>query len=344
MTLLARFTLLAALLTVFCGCGRKTPPIPPGAAIPVAITNLQASMDSQAITLRWSYPRQAINGRAIKKVRSFLVDKAEIPAADYCPGCPVHYDTTITVAAKGHDPGDTITLQDRDLKADYYYIYTVRASSGWAVVSQPSNRVVLLRQSLPLPPGHVTATPGDQVVTLQWQPVTRREDGSPLAGAPRYQILRSSDGRTFRPVGKAQTATSYRDAGLLNGQSYYYQIRAVLGEKAEAHGLTSEIVQTRPLDMSPPLPPRNVTAVRLAQGVKIFWQASPDTDVAGYNIYRRQQGGEKMLIGSSDGRAISFVDTATLPPGSYFYTVTAFDQGLRHNESEHSFAVQITLP
>ncbi len=340
-----RFCLYSAIfLVILSGCGRKTPAIPPGAVIPQSITDLSYALDSEGINLRWTYPHTSVDGLAIDNIRTFLVDKAEIPFADFCSGCPVSYDDTIEVTARGKKSGDTITLHDSKLKTGHYYVYSVRSNSGWRIISQQSNRKTIRRESPLAAPTGVTIDTGDQALTISWQAVTQHQDGSNLASPPMYQLMRSQDGQSFQPISSPIHEQRYRDVGLRNEQRYLYQVYAVQGESGEIRGLASATIEDTPLDMVAPLPPRQLSVVLLAKGAYISWQASPDSDVAGYRIYRRREHEEPLLLGSTESGAISYADSSELQPGLYYYSVSAFDQGSRHNESERPIEKRLTVP
>ena len=82
-------------------------------------------------------------------------------------------------------------------------------------------------------------TPGlDQSARLNWPAVT-----VPLP-AVRYDIYRSTDGFNFTNVGNT-TLPRYLDAGLTNGTTYFYRVRAVATGGAES--VDSEIVSTTPV-------------------------------------------------------------------------------------------------
>lgn len=346
MNSLSRLAICSLLFLLFSlpSCGRKTPAIPPEAVIPATINDIQASLDSNGVTLRWAYPKSSIDGIPIKNIRSFLVDKAISAIADYCPGCPTHFSQTFKVSAQGKKPGDLIIFHDSEVSAGHYYTYTVRSYSGWQITSAPAPAITLRRDSLLSAPAQLSTQAADQVINLSWQPVTTYQDGSPLRHPPAYQLQRGSDGKNFAPLGQPITELNYRDAGLLNGQNYYYRVYAVIGKAGEIHGLPSVTVKAIPQDMVAPLPPRNISVIRLAAATKIFWQPVPDSDLGGYYIYRRRQDEEPLKIGMSPPGAISFLDPTNLAPGIYFYSVAAFDQSPRHNESAHPIEVRLTIP
>jgi F5/8 type C domain/Fibronectin type III domain len=76
--------------------------------------------------------------------------------------------------------------------------------------------------SVPSGPTNLTVTPGNTTATLTWTPSS---SGSPTS----YTIYRGtqSDGEANTPVGTVNgTTTTYTDAGLTNGKTYFYNIAA----------------------------------------------------------------------------------------------------------------------
>ncbi|MHB9056967.1 MAG: LamG-like jellyroll fold domain-containing protein [Paludibacteraceae bacterium] len=84
-----------------------------------------------------------------------------------------------------------------------------------------------------------------------------------------------------------------------------------------------------------PSAPVNLNATPNAESVKLDWTASQDTDVTGYNIYRKDSvGGEYMTI-ARNVKTTSFVDNSTtINEHQYFYAVKAVDYSL--NRSAYS--------
>ncbi|HLY09783.1 MAG TPA: RCC1 repeat-containing protein [Planctomycetota bacterium] len=69
-------------------------------------------------------------------------------------------------------------------------------------------------------PANLSAQPGNQSASLQW---------NPSSAASTYVVLRSTvSGGPYSPVpgGAAVTGTSFKDSGLTNGQAYYYVVGA----------------------------------------------------------------------------------------------------------------------
>lgn len=340
-----RGLLLIGLLALLVGCGRKTPPVPPNAVIPEAITNLRYTADDMGVHLSWSYPSRSVEGKSIKNIRVFQLHKAVISQADYCDGCPVVYDQVIPIEARGIRPKAGVDYIDTDLQAGYHYVYMVQSGSGWRIDSAPSNRVEYAHLATLRSPREVGVEVGDHVLTVTWQPVSRRDDGSGTAGV-KYQVYRGSSRTGLRPHGGLVEEPLFVDRGVSNEQMYYYNVRAVtVAEGFSTQGHASATVSGMALDMVPPMPPQNVQLVGLQQGLQLHWTPASDSDLGGYRIYRQRQGeSEWQRIGSAPKGAIGFKDVSVLEPGLYYFVVTSFDIGLRHNESEQSVKVRYTAP
>ena len=94
-------------------------------------------------------------------------------------------------------------------------------------------------------------------------------------------------------------------------------------------------------DNTPPSPPRNVRTVTGDNRVDIYWDASPQSDVAGYNIYVSDSyDGEYSLIGSTEGTY--YIDYGARNGVTYYYAVTAYD--FNGNESDLSEDVAYDTP
>jgi fibronectin type 3 domain-containing protein len=184
----------------------------------------------------------------------------------------------------------------------------------------------------------VTATPGDSVVSLKWQPVTSFKDGSAIDMAMKYQVLRSVDGNAFEKLGEPVAATEYVDRQVSNGLKYFYTIQSMMVLKDDlVSGGASKQVTAIPVDLTPPAAPAGVTVVRTGVGTKIFWEKSDATDIGGYRIYRRAMDRDSFeLLGKVEPEYTIFVDSKAEDSVRYFYVVTAIDRAIPPNESKKS--------
>ena len=99
-------------------------------------------------------------------------------------------------------------------------------------------------------------------------------------------------------------------------------------------------------DIFPPAVPTALQAVFSGEGQKPFidltWLANTDSDLAGYNVYRHQQGGQSEKLTFEAVKAPSFRDANTTSGKTYFYTVTAVD--IHGNESAQSEETSEQVP
>lgn len=345
------------------GCGRKTLPIPPRDAVPVAINDLQYRQDENQVTLAWTYPARTTVGSELPGLQSFLVLRAVVPEADYCDGCPVTFSSAVEVEAATAivDPKKRLArYTETILRPRHRYLYKVQTKAGWRLVSDDSNTVDFYWESPAMAPSEVVAEAGDGGISLRWQAVATLVNGDAIGGAVqsslksdggavqspqgvkansvRYQVYRGLTPESMVSVGEAVAETSYADSGLLNGQVYHYQVRAVREVNgSRLIGLASHPVALAPVDLTPPAPPRNLTGVLVDGGVKLLWERSTEKDLAGYRIFRRLPAATSLtLIGEVDRTAISFVDALPQAPDGCYWAITAFDKATPTNESAFS--------
>ena len=108
-------------------------------------------------------------------------------------------------------------------------------------------------------------------------------------------MFRSIDNVSFTHIGDASSTTSYMDAPVANGTTYYYKVRTV-----DTAGLTGAFTSaisatpTVPGDTVPPSVPAPLTATVVAAQptVHLTWATSVDggSGLAGYIVERQQSG------------------------------------------------------
>jgi fibronectin type 3 domain-containing protein len=84
------------------------------------------------------------------------------------------------------------------------------------------------------------------------------------------------------------------------------------------------------------------TGVGQQPGIDLVWSPDTEPDLAGYNIYRREEGGQPEKINKDLVKAPSYRDTTALPGHTYFYSVSAID--VRGNESARSEEAHESMP
>ncbi|MFZ5758018.1 MAG: fibronectin type III domain-containing protein [Thermodesulfobacteriota bacterium] len=333
-----------ALLLAVAGCGRKTPVIPPYAVVPLPIDDLRFEADDTGITLRWTCPTRAEDGTRLEEVRTFAILKSEVPFASFCADCPLQFPHVITISGEDVKPGSELTWRDTDLQNRHHYTYKVISQRGWKITSRDSNLVSFPWDSPLVAPVGLHVEVADQRLTVSWQPVTARLDGSVADMPVLYQLYRSEDGTTFTRVGDPQVALSRQDTELTNNRRYYYQVRALAAfDDSLMPGAASEVIAATPRDLTPPAPPHKFTAAVGAKGVTILWESIAGEDVAGYRIYRRTAGEkEYVLVGETGAFSFSFTDAqAPIGEETLYYAVTAIDSATPPNESIYSREIEV---
>lgn len=94
-------------------------------------------------------------------------------------------------------------------------------------------------------------------------------------------------------------------------------------------------------DLTPPSPPQGLYTVTGDGTLELFWNQSPEPDVAGYDIYSSTSlNGKYQLIGST--KQTYFVDNGVTNGVTYYYAVSAYD--FSGNESAPSRDIAYDTP
>ncbi len=181
----------------------------------------------------------------------------------------------------------------------------------------------------PSEPRNLQATAGNQQVALTWTPP--EFDGFyPIIGYRIYRGTASGGGSFLTEIGNTST---YIDAGLTNGQTYYYTISALNFEK---EGPKSEEVDATPGGL--PGAPVGLAVTPGDQEVTLNWSAPLDDggfQINSYNIYRGiAPDGETLL--TAIGNLLGLLDTGLTNGVTYYYRVSAVNsvgEGARSNEA-----------
>ncbi|HTZ73864.1 MAG TPA: hypothetical protein VMB47_08085 [Candidatus Aquilonibacter sp.] len=150
-------------------------------------------------------------------------------------------------------------------------------------------------------------------------------------------------------IGDADT-TEYRDTDVQKDKTYVYSVRSTIqadGKPLESADSNLATVTLR--DVYPPSAPTQLLATPVpSEGsapahVDLSWGINPETDLAGYNVYRSE---EASVPGTRINERLlptpAFSDMNGVPGRSYYYTVTAVDR--TGNESGPSAAVEARFP
>jgi hypothetical protein len=146
------------------------------------------------------------------------------------------------------------------------------------------------------------------------------------------------------------TVMAYEDANFTFDRTYIYSVRTVAKfESTWIESDDSNLLTVTPKDIFPPSAPQGIVIVYVpaAAGVpahlEISWSISPETDLAGYDIYRKEQGNDTALkLNARPLLTPSYRDMNIQPGTSYSYTVKAVDRA--GNESPASEPASLDVP
>jgi fibronectin type III domain protein len=225
------------------------------------------------------------------------------------------------------------------------FTFTVRALTrgfrGHPVESEFSNMTQVAVLDVSRPPENVQARTTEKAVELNWSRPGQSLSGHPISNLSGYRIYRGERGQpgSLQPRGEARSET-YADADFHFGHSYSYKVRAVFGAgERRAETEDSLPVEITPRDTFPPATPTRLSAVYAAQVVELIWTANTEPDLAGYNVYRREEPGTSHQINQELLPTPIYRDSSVEAGRKYSYQVTAVD--LAGNESPTSAEVLV---
>jgi hypothetical protein len=116
--------------------------------------------------------------------------------------------------------------------------------------------------------------------------------------------------------------------------------------EVEVEGDDTPAAQVFAHDVFPPAVPSGLQAVFSGVGqspfVDLVWSPNTEADLAGYNIFRHEAGGQPARLNSEPVKAPAFRDPNVQPGRKYFYSVSAIDE--RSNESPRSEEASEQVP
>jgi chitodextrinase len=337
-------------------CGRKGPPVAPRPVAPAAVTTIRAEADDQFILVSWVRPNRNEDRSPLTDLSEFRLFRAVSPVVAGAPAGRLEFSLLATVRAdqpaNASVQGDKFAFRDGGgsvgLLPGTRYSYRVEAVNRNGTAGPPSVAVSVDFLLPPPPPSGLTASAGDGMVELSWQP-------PPLPGPPGspplrgYNVYRADrpGGYGGDPINGSPIAeTRFRDSGVVNDSTYHYVVRSVAGERSPwRESQDSNEISATPMDFTPPAPPRSLAAVPGPGGVALSWDPNTEPDLLGYLVYRRELPAiTSSRLTEAPVAATTYLDRTARPGKSYEYTVTAVDRSRHRNESAPSDEASASLP
>lgn len=343
------FLLLLALFPLVVGCGKKLAPLAPDAVLPAKVRDFHLAQKGDALVLTWLLPTENLLGQPLTQIQGCRVLRAELKGVDAGPpgvdDFVVLADIDLAYPQVGELRGEAMLYQDRNLAPERRYFYRVAAYDQKKYPGAWSRTLGFSWGRLPRAPQGLKVVPGDRIVRLSWPPVMQLDNGRPLRDLAGYRIYRhTGEERWSKANHEPVTKNSFQDLAVLNDVEYSYKVRALRRVGPDLlESRDSPVLSAMPEKRTPPPPVLNLVAVAGRSGVELRWDPSPAPDVAGYRLYRRQEGEVKfILLNRTLLTRPAYLDETASRGRIYYYYVTAVDNSRRANESIPSEEAGIT--
>lgn len=354
--------LLLSGVLLLAACAAESPPRPPRIQRPAAVHDLSAHQVGATIEIRFTLPTGATDGESLTKPLEVEIFRDVLPPGVKAPATSA--SAAPWVVLKGtdlaqHIVGGTLSYDEQLSSAHFArlvggaFSYAVtcltRGFRGRPIESEPSNKAKLTLLDVPQPVTGLSITPSQKALELSWQAPQQTLTGRPVGLIESYQVYRreinsSSAGKPapYKRIGVAHE-TSYADSDFQFGRLYSYRVRAVVSENGStAESADSQAVDILPKDVFPPATPAGLTGLYTSRAVELIWTPNLEPDLAGYNVYRREAGGQAVRLNSELVRSALYRDTTATPGHHYFYRITAVD--MNGNESLPSPEAEVDVP
>ncbi len=354
------FHFLIALALFSIGCASPSEPVERKPVVAEKIGDLSAVQAGNDVVLSFTLPTETVDRRALTQPLSLEIYRSiGEPGANAAAQLALVATIPSGEVAQYSTEG-RVRWVDSLKAADFAGLddlasasYSVRTRASVKQDSDPSNVASLRVHPAYEPIADLKAEVTRSAIILTWTPPAKTLTGQapPVGG---YQIYRGATGKeAVAPplvrIGETSSPT-FQDRQFEFGQTYLYSVRSVVGPGSEAiESADSNLVTLTPRDTFPPAAPTGLVVVLVprqagtAPQLELSWAISPETEVAGYNVYRSEQTGVRgehlnpeLLL------TPAFRDMNVEPGHRYLYTVTAVDRF--GNESAPSEVIAGSVP
>ncbi len=360
---------------VFVSCGAPGVPIPPSLELAKPVSDLRAARKGDKVYLAWTVPSRTVDRQSVRHPGATRICRSlDLPVTD-CKN-PVaevpagQFPLLTTASTRTSTPAPKVEAGYTDILAEALQKQHPTGAINYAVLVQnesgrsagPSNQVQVPSAPTLPPPDHFRAEVKSDGVLLSWD--------CPPTPAPSSEITYKL--RIYRREQGKQTDTRVSDAGLPDCSptqpvsavpefldqtvewemhyEYHATLVTVVAEPGkpgvEVEGDDTPVARVFAHDAFSPAVPTGLQAVFSGVGqapfVDLVWSPDTEADLAGYNIFRREAGGQPAKLNSEPVKAPAFRDSNVQSGTKYFYSVSAVDE--RNNESARSEEANEQVP
>lgn len=333
--------LAALILVTLVGCGKMGDPLPPLRNVPLKTSDLSIRQQGDVIFFDMAFPNTTASGLALggidgvelSQYAKTLQADGTLPKVDAREFEPA---AELLLTLRGSDlssavVGDRIQfrlplsedLPEEPTSASFFAVKTFKGDEPSAL----SNQVALIPAKPPQAPSNLGLESRPRSVHITWE----FDDSRPVKG---FEILRR-DARE-RGYGAALKqvqgeAREFADHTATYGNRYIYTVRSIASTEPLVLSADSGEREIEYEDRFPPAMPRNFVALAETGAVRMRWDPSPDKDVAGYILYRREPGRDFHPLNDKPMRQVEYLDRGLTSGFSYSYRIQVIDQ--KGNES-----------
>jgi hypothetical protein len=368
----AKGGLVLCALLLFSACATLGPPEPPSLDLPKPPADLRATRKGNQVTLTWTIPTVTTDRQNIHSVGPTRICRAAQPAFTEC-GKPVGQAAPSTTSnpssgkkkkhstqnegKKKEKPAEsyTDTLPGESDNPSEFITYAVEVLNADGRGAGISNQVrVSSLRTLP-PPTTFAAQVTSQGVVVSWN--SNIPSSGPQNVRYVYRVYRRlAEGQQETLVGELpggdEPKLSLTDSNIEWQKTYEYRVEAVTvieqkdKPELQIEGENSPAINVFANDTFPPAVPTGLQAAFSGPGqerfVDLVWAPDTEADLAGYNVYRREEGTSAAKQNAEPLKTPSYRDRDVNSGKTYIYSVSAVD--LRGNESARSEEASEPVP
>ncbi len=354
----------ACALASLTSCAKVGAPLPPSLELPNPPTDLRAVRKGDKVYLAWTAPARTTDRESMRHLGPTRICRSPQTAVRECGTPAGQVDAPPRTGPSGRQNAagtvqasytDTLAPELESPDATALVIYAVEVLNTAGRSAGFSNQVqVPAAPTLP-PPGEFKAHTVNEGVLLTW---TGIPSGQEIPGVSyRYRVYRRQEGSNADAVVGELLVGGAQEVGLVDRslewqKTYYYRATVVTVISREdkpdvtVEGDDTPIVKVFADDVFPPAVPSGLQAVFSGSGqqpfVDVVWTPDTDADLAGYNVYRREEGGQPAKLNTELVKTPAYRDGTVASGKTYLYSVSAVD--LRGNESARAEETSEMVP
>jgi hypothetical protein len=337
-------------------------PQPPSLHLPVPVSNLTAVRAGDQVALSFKLPIRTTDKVPLKGPIATRICRNEARSG------PCNVATTLALA-----PGSDATFTDAlppglasgSPRLLTYFVELVNRKGRSAGLS---NGAEILAGPAPAAVDGLTAQVRKQGVLLEWAPappgaspaairlvrtLLTAPDKKPDQNSPPGSLPAPPEPATRSLLVESGAGGRALDSDIRFGESYAYRAQRVAriaenGQTLELAGPLSPAVRVDAIDTFPPAVPQDLAAVATAgenggsPAIDLSWLPDTDSDLAGYIVYRQENGAWQRISPAQPVVGAGFHDADVQAGHSYMYAVSAIGQNCR--ESARSAPAGDTVP